>query len=172
MPIWFQVANNSVNRISSGNVERNGGRFPKLQKIRPCRGFTFFLKKEKWVPFQSARTHGRQITHPATSRRGVNLAPVQMGKATHSSAVTAKVWYTIKSVFWMVHHAQLATYKSQDKLRKLCPEQTVPMPRSDSAAEVGQQPQSPAARPLPREKDTLPAEALSQDWGGWHFVCL
>jgi len=40
----------------------------------------------------------------------------------------------------MVHHAQLAT-QSQEKTRKFYPEQTVPMPQSESAAEVGNEPQ-------------------------------
>lgn len=84
-------------------------------------GFCLFLKKEQFVPSSAAWKHNRQITPPARSvwgGGGQTWLSLQMGKSNHIFAVRVKVWHTIKSIFWMVHHAQLATHKSQEKSKK------------------------------------------------------
>lgn len=98
---------------------------------------------------------------------------LQTGKSNHRLVATVKVWHRIKSIFWMVHHAQLAACKGKKKNPgKLCPEQTVPMPWSESATGVGNEPQILFCGLKLCAKDTLKVKTLSQDWRPWHSVCL
>lgn len=78
--------------------------------------FWFFWRNNLYLSELLEHTAARQpnLQSPLGSKGQIWLS-LQMGKSNHSLVATVKVWHRIKSIFWMVHHAQLAMYKIKKK---------------------------------------------------------